>query len=82
MPITIPVVIPLVAPTSIPLDHPSTSTTKMLSIFLIEKPKMLASPKQETAIANNTLAPITSSIENTFLYPYSRIREREPANIL
>ena len=66
IPTTVPIVIPVVPPTSTPFFQPITSTIRMHNIFLIEKPNMLKFPKQFTANASIKLAPITSSIENTF----------------
>ena len=61
-----PTVSPPVAPTNIPFFQPNTRTTNMLSTFLIENPRMLNFPSALIAIIAIILAPITSSIENTF----------------
>ena len=82
IPNTTPIVIPPVAPTNIPFFQPSTSTIKILKIFLILKPNMLKSPKAHTAIDKSKLVPITSSIVKAFLFLNSFIIIIEFANIL
>ena len=77
-----PIVTPEVVPTNIPFFHPKIITINMLRTFLIEKPKTEKSEKALTAIANNRLVPITSSIEKALSVPKLSIAEIEFTNIL
>ena len=73
IPNTIPIVTPPVVPTKIPLFQPSINTIKIQSTFFKEYPNIFIGSSAVIAIANNKLAPISSSIENTFFSPYSYI---------
>ena len=75
-------VTPEVAPTNTPFFQPKINTINILSMFLIENPKIDISEKALTAIANRRLVPITSSIENALFSPKFSITEIEFANIL
>lgn len=82
IPKTTPIVIPEVAPTSIPFFHPNIKTNIILNIFVIERSNTFIPLKADTAIDSSKLAPITSSIENTFLSFKPTITFTELENIL
>ena len=82
IPKTIPIVTPPVVPIKIPLFQPNIKTIKIHSTFFNEYPNILIGSRAVIAIANNKLAPISSSIENTFLSPYSYMTPIAFTNIL
>ena len=82
IPSTTPTVTPDVVPTRIPFFQPSINTSKILIILLICNPNILKSPKHVAAIEIINVPPITSSSENTFLFPNLLITIIDLLNIL